>query len=108
MIKINNMMNEKQIRRKIMELEREIAIFKSILETPGETGSKTGRPLGSTKYGPDRIVFLEECEKKGLSDKEIISGFNTKFGTNVPINSRQLYNLMQRKGIRKTGWRWDT
>jgi len=101
------MMNERQLRQKIAELEREIAIFKSILETPSDPHTSTGRPLGSSKYAPERIVFLEECEKKGLSDKEIIDTFNFKFGTNIPANSRQLYNLMQRKGIRKTGWRWN-
>jgi hypothetical protein len=98
------MMNERQLKDKIKELERDLAIFKSILETPGD--SRNGRPLGSTKYSPDRLVYLEECEMKGLSDKEIIDGFNAKFGTTIPNNSRQLYNLMQRKGIRKTGWRW--
>jgi hypothetical protein len=101
------MMNEWQLRQKIKELEMELAAFKNVLETPANPRTKIGRPLGSsTKYGADRIIFLEECEKQGLSDKEIISGFNAKFNTNIPINSRALYNLMQRKGIRKTGWRW--
>ena len=91
------MMNARQLKEKIIILEKELAILKSILEAPA-TPHTMGRPIGSTIYPAERIVFLEECEKQGLSDAEIIVKFNEKFATQVPKNSRQLYNLMQRRG----------
>ena len=100
------MMNKYQIMQKIRELEKEINIYRNILENDPEGPLLLGRPIGSTKYPPEKITFLEECEKRGLTDREIITEYNKKFGTNLAHNSRALYNVMQRQGIRKTGWRW--
>lgn len=98
------MLSEKQIRERIILLEKELEIYKNILETPCD--GKFGRPLGSTKYNSERLNFLKQCESENLSDSEIIKRFNSKFGTNFKDNSRALYNLMQRQGIRKIGWRF--
>ena len=94
---------------RIWELEKELMILRNILEPSkiGEGNSNgLGRPCGSTKYNLERLDFLKQCEVEGLSDGEIIEKFNKKFGTKFKENSRALYNLMQRQGIRKTGWRF--
>ena len=98
------MMSQKQIIEKIYELEKELQVYRTILNTPSD--GKMGRPKGSLKYTQEQVVFLRECEAKQLSDKEIIAEFNKKFNTQISYASRQLYNIMQRQGIRKTGWRW--
>jgi len=93
------MMNETQVKNRIYELEKEIAIYKKILETPSEKW--VGRPKGSTTYTIEQIKFLEECEALKLTDKAIIQEYNKKFNTKIPSDGRQLYNLMVRLGIKK-------
>jgi hypothetical protein len=100
------MMSEKQLREKIIELEKQLEIWKVVLNSPKD--GKMGRPKGSTMYTPEQMKFLAECEEKKLSDKQIIEEFNKKYDTNIKPNGRQLYNLMQRQGIRKTGWRFKS
>lgn len=93
------MMNERQLREKLRELEKETAIYKHILETPRD--DKVGRPKGSITYSNEQILFLKECEQKGMSDVQIVDAFNIKFGTTIKRNGRQLYNFMVREGIKK-------
>lgn len=99
------MLSEKEIREKVIQLERELAIYKIILETPSD--NSMGRPKGSIEYSQEEVMFLKECEMKGYDDKKIIEEYNKKFNMSLPYNTRKLYNFMQRQGIRKTGWRWD-
>jgi transposase len=90
------MMSELQIKNKIYELEKEIEVYKKVLETP-KNGSM-GRPKG-TSYSPEQVSFLEECAKKKMPWTAIVREFNAKFKTSVKEDSRQLYNLMRREGI---------
>lgn len=93
------MMSEKQLREKIIELEKQLEIWKAVLNS--QKDGKAGRPLGSTTYTFEQMKFLAECEEKKLTDKQIIIEFNKKYGTNIKPDGRQLYNLMCRQGIRK-------
>lgn len=92
------MLNEKQIKQRIWELNKEIEILQYVLN---HTSEGMGRPLGSYKYTPEQINFLKECEKNELTDKEVIDLFNIRFGTSLSKSSRRLYNFMCRTGIKK-------
>ena len=95
----NKMLNEKQIKERINELEKEIGILEYVLSGESEG---FGRPKGSIKYTQEQVNFLKECEKNKLTDKEIIKAYNQKFGTNYPETSRGLYNFMNRYGIKNS------
>lgn len=92
-------MNEKQIKERINELEKEINILEYVLN---KTSEGTGRPKGSIKYTKEQVDFLKKCEEDKLTDKEIIKVYNQKFGTNYPETARGLYNFMNRYGIKNT------
>ncbi len=89
------MMNERQIKDKIYQLETELKILKEILKT--ETNIKFGRPIGSIKYPDEQVIFLQE--NKDMYMKDLIQEYNQKFNADLPKNSRALYNFMQRVGI---------
>lgn len=87
-------MSEKQIKERINKLQFEIRILEKVLGTEREG---FGRPKGSLKYTPEQIDFLEK--NKDIPMEELIEMFNEKFGTGYPIDSRALYNFMDRQGI---------
>ncbi len=93
------MLNEKQIKERIYELKKEIGILYYIIN--GNNDNNLGRPRGSIQYTQEQMNFLKECEQNNLDDKEIINLFNLKFGTDFKEDSRALYNLMNREGIKK-------
>ena len=88
------MMNEKQIKERINELKREINILEEVLNSKREG---FGRPKGSLKYTIEQEKFLRE--NKNIPMKELVALFNKKFNTNYPMESRALYNFMDREGF---------
>lgn len=89
------MMSERQIKEKINNLRRELAIYEEIVNTPSD--GKMGRPSGDTKYTTEQIKFLRE--NKGIPMEELILLFNKTFDRNLNPNTRALYNFMCRQGI---------
>lgn len=88
------MMSEKQVKERIYKLKEELRILEEVLETKREG---FGRPKGSLKFSSEQIKFLHDYREEDM--KKLVKLFNAKFGTNYPINSRALYNFMERTGI---------
>jgi len=78
-------------------LKKEIEVLEKVLFLPSD--KKMGRPRGSIAYSDEQIKFLKKCAKKNLEQKAIVNEFNKEFGTRFPINSRALYNFMDRQGM---------
>lgn len=97
------MMSERQLREKIIDVKKELAILESVLNRPND--GMTGRPKGSIEHTNEQVEFLTQCNEANLTDKEIITAYNTKFNTNIPLTSRGLYNFMTRQGIKPQGTR---
>lgn len=89
------MMSEKQLKEKVIRLENELRVLKSILETPKD--GKFGRPLGSTIYTDEQVEFLRDFKNTKMT--ALIKMFNNRFGTNFKKDSRALYNFMGRHRI---------
>ena len=87
-------MNEKQIRERIINLKREVAILEEIVDTRAEG---IGRPQGSVTYTEEQVKFLKE--NKSLPPTMLAQMFNKKFKYNLPLHTRKLYKIMRREGI---------
>jgi hypothetical protein len=87
-------MNEKQIKERINELKRNIQILEEVMNSKREG---IGRPKGSLKYTIEQENFLRE--NKDVPMKKLVNMFNKKFNTNYSIETRALYNFMDREGF---------
>jgi hypothetical protein len=88
-------MSEKQLREKVIALEKELNIYKTILQTPKD--GKMGRPIGSIKYTDVQVMWLKD--NKNMPMTNLVMKFNERFGTKLSVTSRALYNFMCREGI---------
>lgn len=90
-------MNERQIKERIKHLKKEIEVLQNVLNY--DIPSVDGRPKGSTSYTDRQMRFMED--HRDLPMKRLVKAYNHEFKTNIPEESRALYNFMIRNGIIK-------
>lgn len=95
------MLNERQLKEKIYQLEIELKTLKEILE--GQELNLMGRPKGSYNYSEEEVNFMKANKTKKMLD--LVQEFNKKFNRNFPKHTRALYNFMVRNGIIEQGFK---
>jgi hypothetical protein len=113
--------DEEQVKKKISELKKEIAILESAL-TPEEQQDikpfvirrkrrrkiRVPKPIQIPRpkrfqitYKGKHKKFLKQCMKKDLSDVQVIDAFNQKFDTKIPRDSIRLRMMIWKLGYNK-------